>query len=229
MHLIRRVFSDNLLHICWETVREIKSWKQSSKLTSSREILIQRLCCPQGIHRVPHPLEYSKSFKVQPWEQEGNKKGASMLINSNAYYKGQLQWCAKRHQKGYTDVSQPRMQESAFNVESQRIYSCCCIAIFNEWSRKDRSVRQILFGGTEIPDFWKIGRTVHFLFIFYFFLRLSCITPGVMERQNIRVQRKINCINKVLTNLGISKNGSPLLELCYKEWSVCQASVGQLW
>lgn len=67
-----------------------------------------------------------------------------MLINSNAYYEGQLQWCASRHQKGYTDVSQRRMQDSAFNVESQRIYSCCCIAIFNEWSREDHSARQNL-------------------------------------------------------------------------------------
>lgn len=73
-------------------------------------------------------------------------------------------WCAKRHQKGYTDVSQTRMQDSAFNVESQRIYSCCCIAIFNEWSRKDHSARQNLLEGTEIPDFWKIRR-VHKCFL----------------------------------------------------------------
>lgn len=96
---------------------------------------------------------------------ESKKEREKEQTNLNAYYKGQLQWCAKRHQKGYTDVSQPRMQGSAFNVESQRIYSCCCIAVFNEWSRKGCSVRQNLLEGTEIPDFWKIRRRLHQCFL----------------------------------------------------------------
>lgn len=174
--------------------REFKSWKRSSKLTFSWDILIQQLCCPPGIHRVPHSLECSKSFKVQPWEQEGNKKGASMLINSNAYYKGQLQWCAKRHQKSYTIVSQPRMQKSAFNVESQRIYSCCCIAIFNEWSRKDCCARQKFLVRTELTDFWKICRRVHKFFLFEKKKKKNLLQQLLYEEMK-GVQRKINCTN----------------------------------
>lgn len=160
MHLIRRLFSDNLLYICWE----IENLNLESKVQSSQShgrFWFSNYVVLRASTECLTPPKCSKSFRVQSWEQEGKEKGASMLINSNAYYKGQLQWCAKRHQKGYTDVSQPRMQDSAFNVESQRIYSCCCIAIFNEWSRKDRSARQNLLQGTEISDFWKIRRRVH--------------------------------------------------------------------
>lgn len=131
------------LYTCWK----IENLNLESKVQSSHSYgrfwfsnyLVLRACT-----ECLTPPKCSKSFRVRPWEQEKNKKGASMLINSNAYYEGQLQWCANRHQKGYTDVSQPRMQDSAFNVESQRIYSCCCVPIFNEWSRKDHSARKNL-------------------------------------------------------------------------------------
>lgn len=176
MHLIRRFFSDNLLYICWET----ENLNLESKVQSSRShgrFWFTNYVVLRASTECLTPPKCSKSFRVQLWEQEGNKKEASMLISSNAYYEGQLQWCAKRHQKGYTDVSQTRMQDSAFNVESQRIYSCCCIAIFNEWSRKDHSARQNLLEGTEILDFWKIRRRVHKCFL----KRISPPQPSLSE------------------------------------------------